>query len=59
MVLSDTTLFNYKCDNVYNKDSEGGIIYNDETLNIDWVLNESDFIISEKDKILPTLKELF
>tara|TARA_R110002012_G_scaffold114841_2_gene261670 strand:+ start:645 stop:1187 length:543 start_codon:yes stop_codon:yes gene_type:complete len=59
VVLSDTTLFNYKCDNVYNKDSEGGIIYNDETLNIDWVLNESDFIISEKDKILPTLKELF
>jgi len=59
VVLSDTAVFNYKCDNRYHKASEGGIIYNDDTLNIDWVLKESDFIISEKDRILPTLKELF
>ena len=59
VVLSDTALFNYKCDNVYNKASEGGLIYNDDTLNIDWKLDASEFIISDKDKILPTLKELF
>jgi dTDP-4-dehydrorhamnose 3,5-epimerase len=59
IVLSDTAVFNYKCDNIYHKASEGGIIYNDTTLNIDWILNEEAFIISEKDKVLPTIKELF
>ncbi len=59
IVLSDVALFNYKCDNYYNKDSEGGIIYNDLTLDIDWKLDSKSFIISEKDKILPTVKELF
>ena len=57
IVLSDTAIFSYKCDNFYNKESEGGIIYNDKDLNIDWVLNEKEFIISEKDLQLPTLKE--
>jgi len=55
IVLSDTVTFLYKCDNLYNKESEGGIIYNDPSLNIDWILPESEFIISEKDTILPTL----
>jgi len=59
IVLSDTAVFNYKCDNVYNKDSEGGIIYNDPTLKIDWILSEEHFIISDKDKVLPTIQELF
>ncbi len=59
VVLSETVVFNYKCDNLYNKDSEGGVIYNDETLNIDWKLNSSEFLISEKDNILPTIKDLF
>ena len=59
IVLSDTVQFNYKCDNFYNKASECGIIYKDQTLNIDWVLDEKEFIISEKDIILPTVKELF
>lgn len=59
VVLSDTATFNYKCDNVYNKDSEGGLIYNDETLNIDWKLADSEFLISEKDLILPAVKDLF
>jgi len=59
VVLSETAVFNYKCDNLYNKDSEGGVIYNDETLNIDWKLNSSEFLISEKDNILPTIKDLF
>lgn len=59
VVLSETVVFNYKCDNLYNKDSEGGVIYNDETLNIDWKLNSSEFLISQKDNILPTIKDLF
>lgn len=55
VVLSDTAIFSYKCDNFYNKSSEGGIIYNDKTLNIDWRLPESELLVSEKDSILPTL----
>ena len=57
IVLSDTAIFSYKCDNFYNKESEGGIIYNDKDLNIDWKLEEKDFIVSEKDLLLPTLKK--
>ena len=56
LVLSETATIFYKCDNFYNKDSEGGIIYNDPTLNIDWQFPESDLIISEKDTIQPTLE---
>ena len=59
IVLSDIAVFNYKCDNIYNKASESGVIYNDKTLSIDWVLNPSEFIISDKDKVLPTIKALF
>jgi dTDP-4-dehydrorhamnose 3,5-epimerase len=55
VVLSDTALFSYKCDNYYNKESEGGIIYNDPTLNIDWQLPEKSLIVAEKDVILPKL----
>lgn len=55
LVLSDTATFFYKCDNFYNKESEGGIIYNDPTLNIDWGFSEKDLLISEKDKVQPTL----
>ncbi|MGV8813323.1 MAG: dTDP-4-dehydrorhamnose 3,5-epimerase [Gelidibacter sp.] len=56
IVLSDNAIFSYKCDNFYNKESEGGIIYNDPTLNIDWYLPEEDILVSEKDKILPEFK---
>ena len=56
VVLSETAVFFYKCDNFYNKDSEGGIFYNDKELNIDWQLSEKDLTISEKDQILPTLE---
>jgi dTDP-4-dehydrorhamnose 3,5-epimerase len=56
IVLSDTAIFSYKCDNFYNKESEGGIIYNDESLNIDWILENEQFIISEKDLLLPKLE---
>ncbi len=56
IVLSETAIFSYKCDNFYNKDSEGGIIYNDTALNIDWALKEEEFIVSEKDLQLPLLQ---
>jgi dTDP-4-dehydrorhamnose 3,5-epimerase len=56
LVTSETAIFFYKCDNFYNAASEGGIIYNDSNLNIDWNFSEKDLIISEKDVILPTLQ---
>lgn len=56
IVLEENTLFNYKCDNYYNKASEGGIIYNDSSLNIDWILDKKEFKLSEKDSNLPELK---
>lgn len=56
LVLSDTATIFYKCDNFYNKASEGGIIYNDPKLNIDWQLPDTELILSEKDAILPTLE---
>ena len=53
--LEDDTIFNYKCDNYYQTGSELGIIYNDKTLGIDWKLNESEIILSEKDRKLACL----
>lgn len=58
ITLSETSVFGYKCDNYYNAASEGGIIYNDATLNLDWHLPEEEFIVSEKDLLLPTFKEV-
>ncbi|TVZ16169.1 dTDP-4-dehydrorhamnose 3,5-epimerase [Maribacter sp. MAR_2009_72] len=55
-VLSETAEFFYKCDNFYNKESEGGIVYNDENLQIDWKIGSSKIKVSEKDLVLPTLK---
>lgn len=57
VVLTKTAVFQYKCDNFYNKESEGAIIWNDKTLNIDWGVQEKDIILSEKDKHHPTLEE--
>jgi len=55
-VLSKSAVFFYKCDNFYNKASEGGIIYNDEALNIDWKIPQDQIVVSEKDTLLPSLK---
>lgn len=56
-VLSETVVFAYKCDQYYNKQSEGGIRYNDEELGIDWGLDLADAIVSEKDMELPSLRD--
>ncbi|WP_395066905.1 dTDP-4-dehydrorhamnose 3,5-epimerase [Flavobacterium sp.] len=56
LVLSETATFFYKCDNFYNKESEGGLIYNDQTVNIDWNFPTAHLLISEKDTVLPTLE---
>lgn len=55
VVLSETAIITYKCDNYYNKNSERGVIYNDPDLKINWRLPKETFILSEKDIILPTL----
>jgi dTDP-4-dehydrorhamnose 3,5-epimerase len=57
LVLSETATFFYKCDNFYNKESEGGIIFNDPQLGIDWQFPASDLLISEKDQLLPTFEK--
>ncbi|HAO45294.1 MAG TPA: dTDP-4-dehydrorhamnose 3,5-epimerase [Ferruginibacter sp.] len=54
-VLSKTAEVMYKCDAFYNKESEGGIIYNDTALNIDWRIPAGDAIVSEKDLALPSI----
>lgn len=53
LVLSETAVFSYKCDNFYNKESEGGLLYNSSKLAIDWKLDVNELILSEKDKVLP------
>lgn len=57
VVLSKTAIFSYKVDNYYSAESDGGIVWNDPTLNIDWGVAEQDLIISQKDKALPKLQE--
>ena len=57
VVLSDEAVFQYKCDNFYDPQSEGAIIWNDPALGIDWQITENDIILSEKDKHHPSLAE--
>lgn len=56
LVLSDTAVFSYKVDNYYNKESEGGIIYNCPNLSLPWQIEEESILVSEKDKLLPCFK---
>ena len=55
-VLSETAVFTYKCDEYYHPEAEAGIIYNDPSIGIDWKIPEKDVKLSEKDKLLPELK---
>ncbi|MEC5166462.1 dTDP-4-dehydrorhamnose 3,5-epimerase [Flavobacterium sp. PL11] len=57
-VLSDTASVLYKVDQVYDKNSERGIRYDDASLAIDWQINPDDVIVSEKDLILPAFKDI-
>ncbi len=56
-VLSETAVFTYKCDNVYNKASEGGLMWNDKDIGIDWKIPADKVILSDKDRKHPSLKE--
>ena len=57
IVLSDDAIFQYKCDNYYDKAAEGGIHYADSVLNIDWILPHDQLIVSGKDIELPNLAD--
>lgn len=54
-VLSETAELFYKCDRFYNKESDGGILFNDPVLEIDWKIPSERVIVSDKDRHLPTL----
>lgn len=56
-VLSDTAEVFYKCDNFYNKPTEGGIYFADAEIGVDWKIDVSQAIISEKDQKQPLLKD--
>lgn len=57
VTLSEEATFFYKCDNYYDITSEGGIIYNDQTLNIDWKISSDEILLSAKDQKLPAFGE--
>jgi dTDP-4-dehydrorhamnose 3,5-epimerase len=52
-VLSEEADVMYKCDALYNKETESGILFNDPLLGIDWQVSQDKMIVSEKDLILP------
>ena len=59
LVLSDEAVFNYKCTNLYAPEFDGGLLWNDPDVGIEWPLEGiEEIILSEKDKTQPTLKEL-
>ncbi len=58
VTLSETAIFQYKVDNIYNKESEGGIIWNDATIGINWGLEINDILLAPKDFLLPNIKNV-
>lgn len=58
VTLSEVAVFHYKCDELYLPTSQGGVIYNDPELNIDWGVDTNELILSEKDRSLPQLVEI-
>jgi dTDP-4-dehydrorhamnose 3,5-epimerase len=58
VVLSERSIFSYKCDNFYDKDSESGLRFNDPDINIDWKIDAGSIIINDRDNAFPSLKEL-
>jgi dTDP-4-dehydrorhamnose 3,5-epimerase len=57
VVLSDEAEFTYKCTNFYDSEDEGGILWNDPSIAIDWPIDVNEVILSEKDKNWSTFKE--
>jgi dTDP-4-dehydrorhamnose 3,5-epimerase len=57
-VLSEEAVFQYKCDEYYNPQSEEGIAWNDIVIGIDWQLSERDILLSDKDKNNLLLKDI-
>ena len=58
LVLSEDVIFCYKVDNIYSPQNEASVLYSDPELGIEWPVNPSQIIVSEKDKNAPLLKEL-
>jgi len=56
-VVSNTAIVLYKCNEFYNKESEGGIRFDDADLNIDWQIPPGEELVSEKDLQLPAFKD--
>ena len=61
ITLEDDTIFQYKCDNYYNKESEGSINALDPAMNLPWdkFVDMGDIILSEKDGVAPKFNEVF
>ncbi len=55
LVLSDTAIFSYKVDAVWNKESEGAIRWDDPSIGIEWPMSADEMILSEKDRVAPYL----
>lgn len=58
VVLSNTAIFAYKCDNYYAPEYDGGILWNDPQIGIDWIVDEKNIQLSGKDKIQPLMAEI-
>ena len=57
VVLEDNTTFAYKVDNYYSPECDRGIAFDDESLDIDWILNQAELNLSAKDRVQPKLSE--
>lgn len=57
VVLEDNTIFAYKVDNYYSPECDRGIAFDDESLNIDWILKKEELNLSAKDTVQPKLHE--
>lgn len=56
-VLSDMAILSYQCDNIYKKEYERSVNFNDKYLNIEWGIDSSNIIVSEKDKQAPSFED--
>ena len=58
LTLSDYAIFQYKCDELYMPTADAGVNFKDEELNIDWLVDINELIISDKDRVLPRLVDI-